>query len=139
MIGPSVLHGPHHSAQRSTTTGTDFERSTTSVAKVASVTSIDIGGALLLFGAWSPQPTGGDTPGHRATRAPRGGWDARDQGDRRRQRDGLVRGQRGRRVQTAPVRPYRRWPLEPHPPTPRCRRSPARPPPPAPPPPTRPR
>src|SRR3546814_1082241 len=64
MIGPSVLHGPHHSAQRSTTTGTDFERSTTSVAKVASVTSIDIGGALLLFGAWSPQPTGGRSEEH---------------------------------------------------------------------------
>ena len=43
-IGPSVLHGPHHSAQRSTTTGTCLERSTTSVGKVASVTSIDMGG-----------------------------------------------------------------------------------------------
>src|SRR3546814_20841144 len=88
MIGPSVLHGPHHSAQRSTTTGTDFERSTTSVAKVASVTSIAIGGALLLFGAWSPPPTGGDTLCHQATRAPPGGWDARDQGDRDRKSDG---------------------------------------------------
>ena len=27
--GPSVRHGPHHSAQKSTTTGTCLERSTT--------------------------------------------------------------------------------------------------------------
>src|SRR5579863_5955390 len=40
MIGPSVLHGPHHSAQRSTTTGTVIERSITAVPKVASVTSV---------------------------------------------------------------------------------------------------
>src|SRR5262245_45530123 len=40
MIGPSVRHGPHHGAQRSTTTGTDFDRSTTSVSNVASVTSV---------------------------------------------------------------------------------------------------
>src|SRR5690606_32239229 len=39
MIGPSVRHGPHHSAHRSTTTGTVFERSMTAVWKVASVTS----------------------------------------------------------------------------------------------------
>ena len=38
-IGPSVLHGPHHSAQRSTTTGTWWDRWTTSVSNVASVTS----------------------------------------------------------------------------------------------------
>src|ERR1035437_8477304 len=38
-IGPSVRHGPHHDAQRSTTTGTLFERSMTSVANVASETS----------------------------------------------------------------------------------------------------
>src|ERR1019366_3648311 len=40
MIGPSVLHGPHHSAQRSTTTGTVIERSITAVPNVASVTSV---------------------------------------------------------------------------------------------------
>ena len=40
MIGPSVLHGPHHSAQRSTTTGTVIDRSITAVANVASVTSV---------------------------------------------------------------------------------------------------
>src|SRR3546814_20776271 len=73
MIGPSVLHGPHHSAQRSTTTGTDFERSTTSVAKVASVTSIALGGALLLFAALSPQPSGGLPLVHPAPRYPRAG------------------------------------------------------------------
>ena len=39
MIGPSTRHGPHQGAQKSTTTGTVFERSRTSVAKVASVTS----------------------------------------------------------------------------------------------------
>jgi len=40
MIGPSVLHGPHHSAQRSTTTGTVIDRSMTAVPNVASVTSV---------------------------------------------------------------------------------------------------
>src|SRR3954452_10411607 len=40
MMGPRVLHGPHHSAQRSTTTGTWVERSITAVSKVESVTSI---------------------------------------------------------------------------------------------------
>src|SRR4051794_36118704 len=39
MIGPSVRHGPHHGAQRSTTTGTCCDRSMTSAWKVASVTS----------------------------------------------------------------------------------------------------
>ena len=53
-IGPSGLHGPHHSAQRSTTTGTCLDRSTTSVGKVASVTSIDMGGNLP---AAVPSPT----------------------------------------------------------------------------------
>ena len=38
--GPSARQGPHHSAQKSTTTGTDFERSRTSVSKSCSVTSI---------------------------------------------------------------------------------------------------
>src|SRR3712207_6872047 len=37
--GESCLHGPHHSAQRSSTTGTWKERSSTSAWKVASVTS----------------------------------------------------------------------------------------------------
>src|ERR1019366_7563894 len=40
MIGPSVLHGPHHSAHRSTTTGTVIERSITATPNVASVTSL---------------------------------------------------------------------------------------------------
>ena len=39
MIGPSCLHGPHHSAHRSTTTGTVMDRSITAVWNVASVTS----------------------------------------------------------------------------------------------------
>src|SRR5579872_5443954 len=39
-MGPRVLHGPHHSAHRSTTTGTVRDLSMTSVAKVASVTSL---------------------------------------------------------------------------------------------------
>ena len=38
-IGPSCLHGPHHSAHRSITTGTVRERATTSVLNVSSVTS----------------------------------------------------------------------------------------------------
>src|SRR3979490_429499 len=41
-IGPSVRHGPHHDAHRSTTTGTSVERSRTAVSKVASVTSISV-------------------------------------------------------------------------------------------------
>ena len=40
--GPSWRHGPHHSAQKSTTTGSSRERSTTSVVNVASVTSLII-------------------------------------------------------------------------------------------------
>src|ERR1700681_2632092 len=38
-IGPSCLHGPHHGAQKSTTTGCSNDASTTSVIKVAVVTS----------------------------------------------------------------------------------------------------
>src|SRR6056297_628879 len=37
--GPSVLHGPHHAAQKSTITGTVCDASITSVMKSASVTS----------------------------------------------------------------------------------------------------
>ena len=39
-IGPSWRHGPHHSAQKSTTTGVVAERSSTSAWKVASLTSM---------------------------------------------------------------------------------------------------
>ena len=43
--GPSVLHGPHHGAQKSTITGTSREASITSAMKVASVPSlIGLGG-----------------------------------------------------------------------------------------------
>ena len=38
--GDSCLHGPHHSAHRSTTTGTSSERSSTSAWNVSSVTSM---------------------------------------------------------------------------------------------------
>src|SRR5215207_11041537 len=41
-VGPSCLHGPHHGAQRSTTTGVAWDRSRTSVWNVASVTSMVI-------------------------------------------------------------------------------------------------
>src|SRR4051812_1485820 len=37
--GASARHGPHHGAQKSTTTGVVADRSTTSVMKVSSVTS----------------------------------------------------------------------------------------------------
>ena len=40
--GVSWRHGPHHSAQKSTTTGSSTERSTTSRSKSASVTSIEV-------------------------------------------------------------------------------------------------
>ena len=39
-MGPSWRHGSHHSAHRSTTTGTVRDRSTTAVWNVASVTSV---------------------------------------------------------------------------------------------------
>src|ERR1700761_787686 len=38
--GPIILHGPHHSAQKSTSTGPLLLASTTSVAKLLSVTGI---------------------------------------------------------------------------------------------------
>src|SRR5918995_695350 len=41
-MGPSCLHGPHHGAHRSTTTGVAWDRSSTSVWNVASVTSMVI-------------------------------------------------------------------------------------------------
>ena len=37
--GPSARHGPHHSAQKSTTTGTSRERSITRASKSLSLTS----------------------------------------------------------------------------------------------------
>ncbi len=40
-MGPSVLQGPHHGAQRSTTTGTCSDRSSTDCSKSASFTSSD--------------------------------------------------------------------------------------------------
>ena len=40
IIGPSVLHGPHHGAHRSTTTVTSLDFSITSDSNVASVTSM---------------------------------------------------------------------------------------------------
>ena len=43
-IGPSCLHGPHQGAQKSTTTGASKEASTTSVMKVAVVTSLTAAG-----------------------------------------------------------------------------------------------
>ena len=43
--GESCLQGPHHSAQRSTTTGTCIERSMTSAWNVSSVTSRTTAGA----------------------------------------------------------------------------------------------
>ena len=41
-IGVSCRHGPHHAAQKSTTTGTSRERSITSASNVASVTSMPL-------------------------------------------------------------------------------------------------
>src|SRR5271167_1319428 len=38
--GPIILQGPHHSAQKSTRTGPDLLASTTSVAKLLSVTAM---------------------------------------------------------------------------------------------------
>src|SRR3954447_3658779 len=48
-IGDNCRHGPHHDAQKSRTTGTVRDRSTTSVWKVASVTS-----TTLLFAPSTP-------------------------------------------------------------------------------------
>src|SRR6478672_9812342 len=47
-IGPSLRHGPHHSAQKSTITGLSAER--TSVSKLASVTSFAL---LITFSFFS--------------------------------------------------------------------------------------
>src|SRR5690606_28180971 len=41
--GPNCRHGPHHGAQKSTSTGACIERSSTSCAKVAAVASIVVG------------------------------------------------------------------------------------------------
>src|SRR5215468_11386592 len=43
-IGPSCLHGPHQGAQKSTITGASKEPSTTSVMKLAVVTSFTAAG-----------------------------------------------------------------------------------------------
>src|SRR5205814_3056070 len=43
-IGPSCLHGPHQGAQKSTITGASNDPSTTSVMKVAVVTSFTAAG-----------------------------------------------------------------------------------------------
>src|SRR5690606_681897 len=51
MIGPSVRHGPHHGAQKSTTTGSRLEASRTSCSNVAVVTSIDAPSRLAARGA----------------------------------------------------------------------------------------
>ena len=42
-VGPSILQGPHHSAQKSTKTGIVFDFSITSFSNVLSVTLISIG------------------------------------------------------------------------------------------------
>ena len=73
-IGPRVLHGPHHGAHRSTTTGTSKDRLRTASSNVASVTSTmvcddtgrpagdrppgrDRPGAGGSVGAWMQHPT----------------------------------------------------------------------------------
>jgi hypothetical protein len=40
IAGPSIRHGPHQAAQKSTTTGSSCERAITSRSKVSVVTSI---------------------------------------------------------------------------------------------------
>ncbi len=50
-IGLSCLHGPHHSAQKSMTTGTVIDRSMMSTWKDASVTSMTATGAPPFAGA----------------------------------------------------------------------------------------
>src|SRR5690606_12875021 len=57
--GESCLHGPHHSAQKSTTTGEVRERSSTSDWKVASVTSITVTPPGAPAGGLPPTPPGG--------------------------------------------------------------------------------
>ncbi len=49
ITGPSMRHGPHHSAQKSTTTGCSWERWMTSRSKVASVASM---GTLARIDLW---------------------------------------------------------------------------------------
>ena len=78
-IGPSVLHGPHHSAHRSTTTGTCVERSITSASNVC-VGHVDVG--------HGGQPTG-DARSHRPAGSPAAGSQgAHRLANRRRGREG---------------------------------------------------
>ena len=48
-IGANILHGLHHSAQKSTKTGSSLDRSITSRAKVSCVTSIDRDSSVMCF------------------------------------------------------------------------------------------
>ena len=60
----AARHGPHHSAQKSTTTGVVFERSMTSVWKVASLTSITMRRRVRNTAppCWRSTDSGGDGP-----------------------------------------------------------------------------
>src|SRR5205814_1244594 len=62
--GPSTRQGPHHSAQKSTTTGTSRERSTTLASKSASVTSNATYSRLAGAGSRQPSAAGRQNGGH---------------------------------------------------------------------------
>ena len=91
MIGPSVWHGPHHGAHRSTTTGAVFDRSMTSVSNVASVTSITAMAPTLPAGLRRVPYRRVASADRRGTGPSVGGSTVEDDaGHRRRRRDGLA-------------------------------------------------
>ena len=51
--GVSCRHGPHHAAQKSTTTGTSCERRTTFCSNSCSVTSITAIGPMIGLSRWT--------------------------------------------------------------------------------------
>ena len=59
ITGPSVLHGPHHGAQKSTITGRSREASTTSAMKDCVVTSLTAGAAAGAGEGAPPRSSGG--------------------------------------------------------------------------------
>ncbi len=107
--GPSDRHGAHHSAQKSTTTGTSRERSITSWEKVCSLTSMMFGESFVVCISPFPNTEAGPhlpLPAPGVCRTGRGGCSVLPLGQvdggrgtavRRGPRTGRRRGPRGRR------------------------------------------
>ena len=133
-MGPSVVHGPHQGAHRSTTTGTSAERVRTTSSKVASVTSTmatdDTGPAtarpVRRPGAADRCPAARVASGHgrRTDRhAPTAAADEPPSRGSTRPGDRLAGRQRGRRRAALHLRAHRRRALQPDLPGDRRRRA----------------